>query len=116
MVPLAIVAIVQFWLMPWLGLAGLLAVGGASTLRWLAWPKTRYALEDDTLLLLFNKSGRPISLHLPTAEAGHPRRWEAVAPFDEAPACPLVADEPAKLGGNALLVLRAVFDETKKQG
>ncbi|HLT48129.1 MAG TPA: glycogen debranching protein GlgX, partial [Rubricoccaceae bacterium] len=67
-------------------------------------------VQDDTFLLLFNKSGEPISLTLPTAEAGHPKRWEPVPPFDDVPRCPLVPDEPAELGAHALLVLRAVWE------
>jgi len=68
-------------------------------------------IEDDTFLILFNKSGAPFSLVLPTWEAGDPKRWEPVAPFDSLPACPVAADEPLHLPAGALAVLCAVHEQ-----
>jgi isoamylase len=69
------------------------------------------AIRDDTLLVLFNKSGAPFSLVLPTWEAGDPDRWEPVPPFDDLPCCPVADDEPVHLPAGALAVLRAEYGE-----
>ena len=63
---------------------------------------------DDTFLLLFNKSGEPVTLHLPTTEADAPVQWEAVPPFDGGEPVAYAPDEPAELEAHALIVLRAV--------
>ncbi|HYG68182.1 MAG TPA: glycogen debranching enzyme GlgX, partial [Anaeromyxobacteraceae bacterium] len=64
---------------------------------------------DDTFLLLFNKDTEPVDLVLPEAEAGHPKRWAPVSPFDDLPTCPLTPDEPVALPPGTLCVLRAVW-------
>ena len=51
MVPLAVIAIVQLWLLPLLGLAALAIIAGAATIRILAWPRTRYALDGANLFV-----------------------------------------------------------------
>ncbi len=67
MAPLALIAIAQTLFLPLLGLLALGAVAGASLLRILAWPRTRYALEDGQL---FVETGwwRQRRLLLPTAK------------------------------------------------
>ena len=64
---------------------------------------------DDTFLLLFNKSGEPVTLHLPTIEADNPVRWETVPPFDGDHPMAFEVDEPAELEAHALIVLRAIL-------
>ena len=66
-------------------------------------------LQDETFLLLFNKSGERATLTLPVAEAGHPVRWEPEPSFDPVARAPLMPDEPAELDAHALVVLRAVW-------
>ena len=51
MAPLALIFIGQAVFVHWLGLVALGAVAGASLLRILAWPRTRYALEDGQLFI-----------------------------------------------------------------
>lgn len=66
-------------------------------------------IEDDTFLLLFNKSGEAIELALPSEEADNPVRWAPVPPFDDVPCCPTVSGEPARLPAGSLVVLRAEY-------
>ena len=51
MVPLVLVALVQWWFLPAVGLVTLALVLGASAIRILAWPRTRYALDGANLFV-----------------------------------------------------------------
>lgn len=51
MVPLALIALVQAWFLPLLGLVAMAIIAGAATVRVLAWPRTRYALDGRNLFI-----------------------------------------------------------------
>jgi putative membrane protein len=51
MVPLALIAVAQAWFLPLLGLAALAIIVVAATVRILAWPRTRYALDGANLFV-----------------------------------------------------------------
>jgi putative membrane protein len=54
MVPLALIALVQSWFLPIVGLVMLAAISAASLVRILAWPRTRYSLDG---VFLFVETG-----------------------------------------------------------
>lgn len=51
MVPLVLVGLFQLWWLPPLGITFLAGIAGASLLRALAWPRTRFALDGDRLFI-----------------------------------------------------------------
>ncbi|MEL6615178.1 MAG: glycogen debranching enzyme GlgX, partial [Bacteroidota bacterium] len=64
-------------------------------------------IDDDTLLLLFNKGGSPHDLVLPTTEAGSPLAWRAEAPFDRGVEPTYAPGASVSVPANALVVLVA---------
>lgn len=67
---------------------------------------------DDTLLLLFNKSGETVEVTLPDSEAGEPTGWAGAPPFD-APLCdgPLAPGATVQIEPHTLAALCARFGD-----
>jgi len=51
MIPLVLIGLLQLWWLPPLGIAFLAGIAGASLLRALAWPRTRFALDGERLFI-----------------------------------------------------------------